>query len=630
MRTFLDYLKKENVLERTIEIYNNHLITKSETIFLEKIIKNLSSFQENFTKSSNFDILGSIYEKTLPHKKRKSLGEFYTPYYIIDYILNVIGFNSVSNIDNKKLIDISCGSGGFLIQAIKIYVDNLRDFYKRDNLSDLTIEEAKEIIHKVKHNIFGIDINPIVCILCQINIQFALFDLFKKIRKIEESYNIPQFNIRNMNALNLVENNIYSYVVGNPPYLFIRDISSEHRKIIENNDFETNDGQYDYYQIFIELGIKLLENHGKLGYIVPDTLLALSNRSILRKYIYNKTKIKEIYYTGPKFDDPIVSNIILALEKESDVSEREQNHIKIKLSNQEEKLIIQEKLKKWGFRFLIHLSNTDISIIEHLNNEFPRLKDLNQEKGFKISLSRGVELAKTGEIIYCKICELYFPVPKKHLLCPECKAQLKIEHIEKIIKDSIPNDKQNDFKKFVFSINRYKIKETKYIDMRKEGINYKDLDFYDDRIIIRQLSQNNLICATYDKNLSLTSQSFYNLKIVQSTIAEFNHFYLLGVINSKLLSYYFIKSFGSYKKLFPRILIEKIKNLPIKLPITNEDKKIALEIIDNVNKILNFEESKELIIDHLQNEIDSRVFRLYQISNKDQEYIANFISKLKN
>ena len=67
MRTFIDYLKKENILERTIEIYKNQ-ITKSDKVLLEKIIKNLFSFQENFTKPSNFDILGTIYEKTFVSK----------------------------------------------------------------------------------------------------------------------------------------------------------------------------------------------------------------------------------------------------------------------------------------------------------------------------------------------------------------------------------------------------------------------------------------------------------------------------------------------------------------------------------------------------------------------------------
>jgi hypothetical protein len=256
------------------------------------------------------------------------------------------------------------------------------------------------------------------------------------------------------------------------------------------------------------------------------------------------------------------------------------------------------------------------------------LKDLNKKEEFKITISRGVELAKTGEIIYCERCGLYFPVPKKALICAECKSLLKIEHIEKIIYPEIPENKNKHFRRFLFSMNRYQIKDNKYIDISKNGINYKNLDIYEDRIIIRQLSQNNLICATYDKGLSLTSQSFYNLKILRSPIAEFNHLYLLGIINSKLLSYYFIKSFGSYKKLFPRILIEKIKSLPIKISNTKEEKNIAIEIKFYVEKMLNLENEHVATIEQIQKEIDSRVFNLYKISNKDQEYISNFISNL--
>ncbi|MCJ7648417.1 MAG: hypothetical protein MUP85_07375, partial [Candidatus Lokiarchaeota archaeon] len=132
-----------------------------------------------------------------------------------------------------------------------------------------------------------------------------------------------------------------------------------------------------------------------------------------------------------------------------------------------------------------------------------------------------------------------------------------------------------------------------------------------DRIIIRQLNQNKLICATYGSN-SYTSQSFYNLKIIKSDLEEFNNYYLLGLINSRLLSYYYNKSFGSYKKLFPRILIEKIRNLPIKVPQTEFEKKISLEIINLVKQVLM---TPDFIIE-LEKQLDSLVFELYQISEE--------------
>ncbi|GAG79804.1 unnamed protein product, partial [marine sediment metagenome] len=360
---------------------------------------------------------------------------------------------------------------------------------------------------------------PIACALCQINIQFALFEIYQVINNEYKEYRFPLFNIHCKNALDFSGNRKFDYIVGNPPYLFIRDIPEEQKSIIESGDFQLNKGQYDYYQIFIEIGIKLLKNNGLFGYIIPDSLLALSNRAILRKYIYDNTKIKEIYHIGPKFDEPIVSNIILILQKEDELKIREENFINIKLATSKQsqpKRIRQKLIEKWNYEFLIQLDNIDISIIKVLNN-FPKIKDVNQMEGFRISISRGVELAKTGEIVFCGKCGLFFPIPKKHLICPECRSQLNMEDIERIITNNISDNDKKKFKSFIYSINRYKIKESKYIDVTKNGINYKNLDIYDDRIIIRQLSQNNLICATYDDSLSLTSQSFYNLKIHQSS-----------------------------------------------------------------------------------------------------------------
>jgi hypothetical protein len=141
------------------------------------------------------------------------------------------------------------------------------------------------------------------------------------------------------------------------------------------------------------------------------------------------------------------------------------------------------------------------------------------------------------------------------------------------------------------------------------------------------MSQNNLICASYDKNQSLTSQSCYNLKIVKSSKPELNHFYLLGLINSKLLSYYFIKSFGSYKKLFPRILLERIKELPTKIPETSQEKVLAIKISNLVKILLENNKYSYLKTNSIQDKIDSIVFEMFQISNDKKDYILNYMKQ---
>ncbi|MFX1376536.1 MAG: Eco57I restriction-modification methylase domain-containing protein [Promethearchaeota archaeon] len=635
MSDFIKYLKQEDIFQELREYYKANNININSKAHFDKfieifdkrnnkhVIKDVSSQLD-----SSFNLLGKLYEENLPPKERKTLGEFYTPHSIVNYILDAVGYKESKNIQRKKLIDLSCGSGSFIILAIRVLINSCFRSLNKHNFSEISPEEARYIITKIKEDIFGIDINPIACILCQINIHFELFELMTIIKDQDKNYRLPRFNIINSNTFTMNESEVYDFVVGNPPYLFIRNISNEQKLIIEKADLKTKNGQYDYYQIFIELGIQLLKNKGKLGYIVPDSLLALSNRSILRKFIFNTTKIREIYNTGPKFEDPIVSNIIIILEKEKDVQEREKNMIKVKDSDQNHKEILQKNIKRWDYKFLIHLSNKDLCVVYHLDSQFPKLKDLIEKKDFKILLSRGMELTKKGEIIFCENCNKYFPIPKKVLYCLECNNLLDKKKIEKIIFKVVPNEDKEDFKLFINSINRYQVKDYKYVKTDKPGINYKDFKIYRDHIIIRQLSQNNLICATYDRNLSLTSQSFYNLRVCSSPIKEFNNLYLLGIINSTLLSYYFFKLFSSYKKLFPRILIEKIKDFPISIPSDLNDKKLASKISKNVEMLLELKKNEVEKFNNIQKEIDDIVFRLYRIPESYQDHILKSIKRL--
>jgi len=640
MSDFTDFLIKRDLISNLMKRYEINVKYNEVNDFVFKMVKNLSKInskefylvEQEDDQSLDLDIIAKLYEKDVPHSQRKTTGEFFTPIQIVDYILKSVGYTAQQDIENKKLIDLSCGSGSFLIGAVKVLLEKLRTQIKLKENSEITPKQAKEIITKIKINISGIDINPIACILCQINIYFTLFDHFNKILEKNKDYKIPIFNIFNKDTIQSNFSRKYDYVVGNPPYLFIRAIPQDYRNLIEKLDLETNKGQYDYYQIFIELGIRILKENGLLGYIIPDSLLALSNRKILRKLIYESTRIREICYSGPQFDEPVVSNIILALEKESDEIKRKNNQIIVKFplsQPQADKKILQNLIEQWDYEFLINLNENDIRILDHLNRNFPKLEDLIESSDFNIKLSRGVELGKEGEIIFCDQCQKYYPLPSKILICPECRSDLDRENIENIIVDEIPHDLEANFKPFIYSMNRYIVNELKYLDTTKKGINYKNLEIYKNRIVTRQISQENMICATYDDN-AITSQSYYNLKIKSSSISEFNNEYLLGLLNSQLLSYYFIKSFGSYKKLFPRILIEKLKALPIKMPLTKNEKQNANNLIDIIKSILIHAREKMTLTSNLQKSSDQLVYNLYNINKKDRDYIIDFIKNLKS
>ncbi len=623
MKEFIEFLKRYKIISILKKQYIKDSNSDEDLNFLNNLDKNLSQLNEK--RNNNLDNVAYLYEQEVSYNQRKKLGEIYTPCEIVNEILDGVGFCDNNCDGSKSIIDISCGAGSFLVQVVKRII-NYRNKYSKN----LNLARLKDLVDLIKLKVFGIDINPVACIICQINILYALFEILEKILNKDSTYQIPVFHIENKNIFTYSFNQKYDFIVGNPPYLFIREIPQDQKELIESRDFETSQGQYDYYQLFIEIGIKLLKSKGSLGFIVPDSILALSNRHFIRKYIYDHTLIREISYLGPQFEEPVVSNIILILQKESDAKERENHLIEIKLRRNSTTVtnsILQKYFREWNYKFLINLNQQDIEILEYLNKDFPKLNHLMDDHNYEIYLKRGVELTKEGKVIFCQRCKKYYPFPKGKLVCKSCNNLLTKNAIENIIVDQKPQDQKNDYALFIYSINRYKIKLIKYIILSKPGINYKSSEIYKNRIIIRQLNQNNLICATYSKN-GYTSQSLYNLGIVSSPLREFNNLYLLGLINSELLSFYFFKSFGSYKNLYPRILIEKIKDLPIKVPQNENEKTLSNTIVKYINAVLKLIETDPSVSDNYQIKINQLIYELYNINDEQRDYIKNSLHQV--
>lgn len=106
------------------------------------------------------DILQEVYMSLIPDKMRHLLGEYFSPDWIVEHALNRIEYTGDIN---KKIIDPTCGSGAFLIQALK------RVLNKKNNV--ITIDDAK----KITNNIIGFDLNPISAVAAKANYILTLF-----------------------------------------------------------------------------------------------------------------------------------------------------------------------------------------------------------------------------------------------------------------------------------------------------------------------------------------------------------------------------------------------------------------------------------------------------------------------
>ena len=101
-------------------------------------------------------------------------------------------------------------------------------------------------------------------------------------------------------------------MIGNPPYgAFL----SKEEKLYLKNNYKITEYNYDTYNFFFELSIKILKNRGYLGFITPNTFLVVENGVLLRKFLFEENRIIELYETFNVFPDAVVEPMTSIIQK---------------------------------------------------------------------------------------------------------------------------------------------------------------------------------------------------------------------------------------------------------------------------------------------------------------------------
>lgn len=127
------------------------------------------------------DLLKKLYQNIMPKQLRHDLGEYYTPDWLAERLLNQLGFTSERDpkLHEKRLLDPACGSGTFLVLAIKRV---------KEHCTERAVKQA-EVLQKILANIVGFDLNPLAVITARTNYLLALGDLLSVPRDFE--VNLP-------------------------------------------------------------------------------------------------------------------------------------------------------------------------------------------------------------------------------------------------------------------------------------------------------------------------------------------------------------------------------------------------------------------------------------------------------
>lgn len=300
----IDALFKKVILKKEFKT----IFKTGESIELHpRVIAFIVSQLQNYSLlESNVDVKGAAYEEIVGANLRGDRGEFFTPRNICQMIVQMIDPKL-----NEKILDPSCGTGGFLVIAMNYCIQIIKECEKkkwRDKLNP-TDNERMELFRKISkyssENIKGLDFNPNLVKATKMNMVMnndGSGSIFQA-NTLEHPHTWKQevrtnFEIKN-NDIGKMD-----IIVTNPP--FGTKIPIDDPKILEQFDvayiWEKNDnGKFiktDKLQkavppeiLFIERDLQLLKGGGRMAIVLPDAILGAPGLQYLRQWILEKAKI---------------------------------------------------------------------------------------------------------------------------------------------------------------------------------------------------------------------------------------------------------------------------------------------------------------------------------------------------
>lgn len=202
--------------------------------------------------------------------------QIFTPDWVVNMMLNKIGYIPSADIHDKHIIDNSCGDGAFLAEIV--------DRYIKHGILDRNISknELKKGLEKYIH---GIEIDNNLCRKTVL-----------RLNSVAAKYSITgvEWDICNADTVDCLNKyKLMDFVVGNPPYCKIHDLSQEKRLKYKQICGDAK-GTFDSYVMFFWIGIKMLKHTGKLIYITPSSWTTNLYAQQFREWLLEKDGIISI------------------------------------------------------------------------------------------------------------------------------------------------------------------------------------------------------------------------------------------------------------------------------------------------------------------------------------------------
>jgi len=391
--------------------------------------------------------------------------------------------------------------------------------------------------------------------------QLKSFDPFKnsqpaKFFDADYMFGIPKFDV----------------VIGNPPYIHTRTKSFDRSNIdILKKLFRLAVGQFDYFALFTEKAEELLIDGGVYAYIIPRRVLSNENHEPVRKFYLESLGIVSYLDAKMPFESAAVEANVLVAQKgqkteevkiyeySSDKTIKHTRQINIKLAS-------SLPFNSFGFS----LTKSEIKLLHKIQSVSGELKNF-------LTISRGYEFGYNHKSISTE------PTTTK-LIKSEDIQGYNLSYSGLYVKlDEVEKSKQKDV-------------------------------FIAPKLVTKFVSN--------DLKFSLDTVGYHNTNAVYNLYAKSKNIdimSLLPILNSKLISFWFQKSFLNDDALFPHIQKNQLEMIPIKRGYDR------LNLGKVSQEVINAREAKER--HRLESEADITIYSLYGLTPEEIEIVENSSKK---
>lgn len=662
---------KHNIYKRLVdgfrwfdENYNSKLFAlhyceewQADDAVLADILKGLYESNDGYRydfSAISADVLGGIYEQYLSFvqsrkgeekakSKRKTQGIFYTPKYIVEFIVKetlgkMLMNTKPKDIQRIKVLDPACGSGSFLTVAYDVILESI------GNHSLFTKFEI------LKDNIYGIDLDAQAIEIAQLNLLLKVLSQRTKLPALQHNLRVGNsllsegdMELRPFNVASefkeVMDQGGFDIIVGNPPYIKEYTNRLAFDGLHESPYYQ---GKMDIWTLFACNSIDLLKNGGYLCFIAPSNWLTNAGASIFRDKILSEGQIVKFLDFGDfkVFKDAGIQTMIFIFQKGKPRKTYKVSYAKVSdksLSAESIQALLSnsnaaiEGITRYDLSFspkaflgksIVFASETNdavLNAIEEKKNFELHASEVAQgivaapDKCFLVS---DVTLFNEEELAFIKPYFTAAPKfapssPDKHIIYL-CDRNFGDKNI-----DNFPGLKNHfEFNKKVLTEakKKYKTPDKPYYYLHRER---EERFFKEGPKVVGQI-------RTAFPSFLYTERSYYGsraMNFIQTDRISLK--YLTGLLNSRLV-YFWLKNKG--KQLGDLLQIDKgpLLSIPICKPSSADQESVAV-LVDQVTKyydeLRNTPENTEkwsalnTQINKAERKIDDAIYKIYDLSS---------------